>query len=394
MARILTVTSGKGGVGKTSISVNLAMQLAARGQRVCLLDADWGLANVNVLLRLQPQRTLRHLVTGEASLDEVMIRGCNGIDIIPGSSGAELMTELDAVQLQRLADAAAALADYDFLLIDSASGIAANVLAFPLASPEVLLAVTPEPTSLTDAYALLKLLSAKDHRGQTRVVVNRCRNHTVGRHTYAKFREVVNFYLGSDLPLLGLVHEDSRLVRAVERQEALVIGHPEAAAARDIGALADQLLLEAGAGPAGDIAEFWRVYLEAAGVESMDEPLVELSRSRSCAAATDLEQQFESLNERIDELIAELARGRATEQAAPGRSARPADDPGEAFGTPQPASIDRWLAEFDYETETVVDASGDFELLRIRQPGGATLLCARQGPEDDVPACEQRTLAP
>ena len=393
MARIITITSGKGGVGKTSLGVNLAISLAERGRRVCLLDADWGLGNVNVLLKLKPEKTLKHLVTGEASPEDVLLCGCCGIDIVPGSSGAELMTDLDDTQLQRLAGLATVLDDYDFVIVDSASGIDAGVLAFALASPEVLVAVTPEPTSLTDAYALLKLVAARDGLEGVRIVVNRCRNHTVGRHTYAKFREVVHFYLGAELPLLGLVHEDERVQRAVQAQEALVVSHPETTAARDIAALADQLLLESGAGQGCDMDSFWRLYLKAAGAHrATDAGPVAIEVQSPRPAAAGLERQVESLSGQVEALIAEIQRLRARQAAVP-RLAAVEEPQGAGSGTTTPAAVgmEAWIARFDYETERVRTDGGAFDVYRIRQPGGNTLLCAWQGPEDALPGLARRS---
>ena len=263
MTRFVSITSGKGGVGKTSIAVNLAMQLAQRGKRVCLLDADWGLANVNVMLKLQPRHTLEDLITSNLPLDDVILRDLQGVDIIPGSSGSERMTALTPGELGRLANALQALDAYDFVLIDSASGIARNVLALSLASREVLMVITPDPTSMTDAYALLKLLHAEAYQGRIQVVVNHSRNHTVGRHAYDKFREVVEFYLQRKLPLLGLVQEDLRMQKAVLAQQALCCRNPESPAARDIDALAGQLLLERDAVETLSTADFWERYLAA-----------------------------------------------------------------------------------------------------------------------------------
>ena len=384
MTRFISITSGKGGVGKTSIAVNLAMQLAQRGKRVCLLDADWGLANVNVMLRLQPLHTLEDMIVSGLPLDEVMLRDVQGVDIIPGSSGSERMTALTPGQLDRMADAMQDLQRYDFVLIDSSSGIARNVLALSLASPEVLMVITPEPTSMTDAYAMLKLLYAEQYQGHIQVIVNHSRNHSVGRHTYDKFREVVDFYLKLKLPLLGLVQEDARMQTAVLRQQAVSIDSPESAAARDIGSLASQLLLESGAVKSVDAETFWQRYRAAAGVgqqyktadkpETLDEPvIVEPEREA-------LEGQIESLTAQVDALINEVTRLRqAGDKVTDDNSVVPLDRGRRQLRSCCP---ERWVAELASGYEIVTTAGGSFPVYELEQPDGKTIRFACHSLDD------------
>ena len=240
--RIITVTSGKGGVGKTNISVNLALHLAALDNRVCLFDADLGLANINILLRLDTEHDLEDVILERRSLQDVMIRDYKGIDIIPGSSGVEKMANLEDEQVEQLAGSFSELEGYDFLLIDTSAGISKSVLAFCLASSEIMLIITPEPTSLTDAYALLKVLALNGFNGAVRTVVNHCKSIKVAKLVYSKFKKTVKKYLHVDIKLLGIVIQDQKVTEAVKTQQALISIFPDSAASKCIKNLAKNLL--------------------------------------------------------------------------------------------------------------------------------------------------------
>ena len=257
MSRIIAVTSGKGGVGKTHLSVNLALQCARAGLRTCVFDADLGLANANLLLKLTPQRTLADVLAGRCTTEDI-VQTAFDIDVIPGSSGVEHMADLAPAAFARLDGVASALRKYDVIFVDTASGVADNVLAFVAAAPEVLLVITPEPTALTDAYAVVKLLQRRSYRGHIRVVVNQAASKRQALHTYDKFREVVRVYQGLDVPLLGFVPADPHVVEAVRAQLPVSILRADAPAALAFGELAAAVL----AGPmppAGDngLDLFW-----------------------------------------------------------------------------------------------------------------------------------------
>ncbi|MBI5041117.1 MAG: P-loop NTPase [Gammaproteobacteria bacterium] len=217
MTRIIAVTSGKGGVGKTHLSVNLALQCARAGLRVGLFDADLGLANANLLLKLTPQQTLGDVIAGTARLQDIVL-SAYGIDIIPGSSGVMEMADLPVVSLRRLGDEFSALPDYDLMVFDTSSGVASNVLAFAVAASELLLVITPEPTALTDAYALVKLLQRQHYPGRIQVVVNQAHSERQAMHTFEKFREVVRVYQGLELPMLGWIPLDPQVTEAARAQ--------------------------------------------------------------------------------------------------------------------------------------------------------------------------------
>lgn len=375
MTRFVSITSGKGGVGKTSIAVNLAMQLAQRGKRVCLLDADWGLANVNIMLRLQPQHTLEDIITSGLSLDEVLLRNIQGVDIIPGSSGSERMTQLTPDQLDHLASAMQDLQSYDFVLIDSSSGIARNVLALSLASPEVLMVITPEPTSMTDAYAMMKLLHAEQHQGRIQVIVNHSRNHSVGRHTYDKFREVVDFYLKLRLPLLGLVQDDALMQKAVLKQQALSRYSPESPAARDIGSLAGQLLLESDSVECVDTDTFWQRYRTAVGIEPQTQSIEQQHDAVETPVAeeperAELEEQIETLTAQVDALITEVTQLRQANDEPSVESVVPLDRGRRRLRSCCP---ERWIAELASDYEIVTTAGSSFPVYELDRPDGKAI---------------------
>ena len=315
MARVITVTSGTAGVGKTSICVNLAAQLARRGRRVCLLDADDGGANVSLSLGLEPRHTLKDLILYGMALDDVLIRNCQGFDILPGSSSTDWITALTSEQLHYLAASLSQLDDYDFVLIDSSTSTADTVLPFAQISPEVILVITPAPISLPDAYSLLKLLHSENTGNHIQVVVNKSINHTIGRYSYGSYREVAKFYLGMQLPLLGVVSEDKHMQAVLRDQQALVNGDSPVAAVRDIGSLADQLLVENTDLREREMQSFCDRYLKAVEVIDTGQIAAAYVLEVSVSRKQKLQQQLEYLSNQVDYLIQEIDRLRQAPQA-------------------------------------------------------------------------------
>lgn len=262
MSRAITITSGKGGVGKTNISLNLALELSKKNHRTCLFDADLGLANINILLGLQPERDLKDVLLHGHSLRDIMIDGPEGVHILPGSSGVEEIADLPTSQMENLVRSFGELENYDFLIFDTSAGISRNVVAFCLASPEVVLVVTPEPTSLTDAFALLKILVSNGFEGEAKVVMNQCKNAEVAKLVYKKFRSAALKYLNRDVPALGVVYQDSKVTEAVKNQKPLVTLYPEARASKCIRTLAERLTEGERAADQLDAEGFWRRCLD------------------------------------------------------------------------------------------------------------------------------------
>ncbi len=242
MSRIITVSGGKGGVGKTNISLNLALCLSRQGRRVCLFDADLGLANVNVLLGLYPEYDLEDVILSRKTLSEVIISDYQGIDIIPGSSGTEKIANLDDQNIGQIVEEFSRLDTYDYIIVDSSAGISRSVVSFCLAATDVLMVITPEPTSLTDAYALMKVLHFNRFTGSVKVAVNQCENTAAARRTFGKLKDVVQKYLSVTLEPIGMVVQDKKLIDAVNNQKPLVVLYPEAPATKCLQVIAARIL--------------------------------------------------------------------------------------------------------------------------------------------------------
>lgn len=225
--QVTAVTGGKGGVGKSCVSVNLATSLASMGKRVVLLDGDLGLANVDVLLGLSPRYTLSHVLSGERTLDEILVKAKQGFQIVPAASGAADLASLDGAGHLSLVQAFSGLAArLDVLLIDTAAGIAPGVLQFSQAAQHVLVVVTDEPASLTDAYALIKVLSRDHGVNRFRVVANMSRGAGDGANLYKKLEKVTGRFLDVLLEYAGDIPDDEHVRRAIKMQRPVVDAYP------------------------------------------------------------------------------------------------------------------------------------------------------------------------
>jgi len=231
--QVIAVTGGKGGVGKTSVSVNLAASLAAAHKRVVLLDGDLGLANVDVFLGLSPRYTLAHVLSGERTLDEILVTAPQGFQVVPAASGAANLSNLDAQAHLGLVQAFSALAtEVDVLIVDTAAGLAHGVTQFSQAAQQVVVTICDEPASLTDAYALVKVLSRHHGVSHFRVLTNMIRSPGAGLDLFRRFERVTTRFLDVILDFVGEIPEDEFLKRAVRAQRTVTDAYPASASAQ------------------------------------------------------------------------------------------------------------------------------------------------------------------
>lgn len=231
--RAVAITGGKGGVGKTNVSVNLGVATAELGQKTMLLDADLGLANIDVVLGLHPQRDLSHVLRGEATLEDILVEGPAGLRLIPGASGVTSLASLTPAEHTGLIRAFSEVAmDTELLIVDTAAGISDAVLSFSRASHEILVVVCDEPASITDAYAIIKLLHRDYGHQRFRILANMVRSAQEGRELYNKMCRVSDRYLDVTLNFLGSIPYDDCLRKAVKMQRPVVQAFPRSRAAQ------------------------------------------------------------------------------------------------------------------------------------------------------------------
>jgi flagellar biosynthesis protein FlhG len=256
--RVVAISGGKGGVGKTTVAINLATALTQRGQRVMLLDGDLGLANVDVLLGLAPRYTLAHVLAGERTLEEIILETASGLRVAPGASGIARMANLGPAEHLGLVQAFSGLAtQLDTLIVDTSAGIAEGVLRFSQAAQHVLVVLRDEPASITDAYALIKVLS-RDHGVQRfRVLANMTRDPGQGEAVFQRLQRVTQRYLEVILEYVGEVPDDPYLGRAIREQRPVLEAYPasrSAAAFKKLARLTDTWPIPAG--PRGHLEFF------------------------------------------------------------------------------------------------------------------------------------------
>ncbi|HDY86431.1 hypothetical protein LCGC14_0495680 [marine sediment metagenome] len=268
--KVIAVASGKGGVGKTNITVNLGVALAMQGKQVLLLDADLGLANIDVMLGLHPQYNLQHVLNGTKTLSEIIVEGPAGLKIIPAASGVQKMAELSPAEHAGMIQAFSEMEQHiDILLIDSAAGIADSVVSFTRAAQEVIVVVCDEPASITDAYAFVKLLSREYKVDRFHIIANMCRSIQEGRELFNKIDMVCERFLEVNLDFMGIVPFDEDLRRAVKKQRAVVEFIPRSKSAVAFTHLAKKI-------------EFWPVQKQPRGnMEFFVERLIQASLETS-----------------------------------------------------------------------------------------------------------------
>ena len=240
-AKIITITSGKGGVGKSNFVVNMGITLHKKGKKVLIFDADIGMGNDDVLMGVLPRYNVFDLLEGK-DINEVVVEGPYGINLLPGGSGINYIENLEEKERLAFIEKLTSLDEYDYIFIDTGAGINKNVLAFIACSEETIVITTPEPTSLTDAYSLIK---ATDHFKLTNtanVIVNRAFSIKDGEETYNKLKRAVDKFLTIKINYLGFISEDRKLVEGVRAQVPFTILHPKCDASRSIERISNKLI--------------------------------------------------------------------------------------------------------------------------------------------------------
>jgi len=261
-AEIIAISSGKGGVGKTTLTVNLGIALAQQGKKVCLFDADTNLANINILLKETPEYTLQHVLNGEKSISEVVVHS-HGISLVPGASGVTDFTGLEHSAQRYLLDALSELEQsYDVILVDTSAGIHDSVLNFIQSAHQSIVLITPEPTSLTDAFSLLRVLRKRKYCKRINVVVNQVAGEHAAGKIFKRFSAAVKKYIGYQPAYLGLVQSDDAVSAAICSQVPVRIFRPNAVSSQCFDRLAEHLgTLLARQGTEKQLTELWRSQL-------------------------------------------------------------------------------------------------------------------------------------
>ncbi|MFZ5944436.1 MAG: AAA family ATPase [Bacillota bacterium] len=241
--KVIAITSGKGGVGKTSFTINFGITLSQMGYRTFIIDADLGTANVDVLLDLHPKYNLNHILSREKDILDIMIEGPGGVQLIPGGSGLQNLADLDEWHFNRLINSFQTLEKYaDIILVDTGAGLSKNVINFVLASDEIIVVTTPEPHAITDAYAIIKVMDDRDPSLRPKLVLNRVESPEEARQISDKMIRVTERFLSIRLESLGYILEDTNVLRAIKKLKPFVLSEPSTPAAQCVRNIAQKLL--------------------------------------------------------------------------------------------------------------------------------------------------------
>lgn len=233
--RVISVTSGKGGVGKTSLVTNMAYRLAQNGKRVLIFDGDLGMANVDIMFGAKPKGNILEVLRGEKKLSDILTEGAKNIHIIPGGSGIFELSHINAFERRQLLDSVESLPSfYDYMLIDTAPGLSDNVLYLNAAAEDIIVLITPDPSSLADAYALIKTLNQRNKIKKFRIICNQVKDDVEGFGLYKRFSEVCERFLDVGLDFLGSIPTDPVLKRATQHQRIIMRHEPQSNAAHAI----------------------------------------------------------------------------------------------------------------------------------------------------------------
>jgi flagellar biosynthesis protein FlhG len=242
MTKIIAIASGKGGVGKTTLSVNLAIAIAKAGNRVLIFDGDLGLANINVLLGIIPKYNLYHVVKGHKSLRDVIIQTQEGIDIIAGASGYSQLANLNDVQRSNLIKGFADLDNYDYMIIDTGAGISSNVIGLVMPADEVIVVTTPEPTAITDSYGLIKSIVSQTKDKNLKIIVNRVRSAIEGKKVADRVIDISGQFLEVQVENLGFIFQDEEVEKSIREQKPYIVNSPRSKASACLTRITHSLL--------------------------------------------------------------------------------------------------------------------------------------------------------
>lgn len=240
--KIITVTSGKGGVGKSNFVVNLAISLQNKGKKVLIFDADLGMGNDDVLMGLYPKNNIFDIIFTGLEIKDIIVEGTNGVSLIPAGSALNKAQELEESEKKIFLEKLETLDQYDYILMDTGAGVNKDVLSFIAASEELIIVTTPEPTSLTDGYSLIKATDHYKLQTKAKIIVNKAFTKEEGEETYNKFNRAVSKFLKIDVEYLGCILEDKKLVQSVRQQKPFIVLYPNCDAAKDIENIAMKLI--------------------------------------------------------------------------------------------------------------------------------------------------------
>ncbi len=240
--RIITVTSGKGGVGKSNFVVNMGIALQKMDKKVLIFDADMGMGNDDILMGFLPKFNVYDIIFDNKPIEEVIIEGCFGVKLLPGGTGVSKLEEVTESQRDDFINKLSELNDIDYIIIDTGAGVNKSVLGFIACCEELIVITSPEPTSLTDAYSLLKAVNHFKLKDSAQLVVNKTMDNKEGEITYNKFNGAVSKFLDIKLEYLGNMSEDKKLIQAVRNQEPFLISYPNSNVSKDINTIARKIL--------------------------------------------------------------------------------------------------------------------------------------------------------